>query len=394
MNILLLAKAYPPSPVYAESRHASVLASALMARGHAVRVLTTDLGLTDGGATDDSSSVERTGDYWPFYHYEPDSDDVLDSVGLLGCALEGVCLQDGTDLILAYGWARALAAFTLRQQTGAPTMVYLHGTTRGRRGAQLDASSTYWAEMEAWAAAEADAVICPSESVRREVVEYCGVGQEKTHVLTPAWDPERLHPGDTVLDDLRSLLGRQHGLLVVFAGRLVSDNGPDALVRGLPAILERGHQVGVVFAGDGEAAAEVMALAEESGVARLCLFAGHVSDQVLASLYACADVLAVPGEYCPSGASALEAMALSTPVVGSDVGALHSLLKDGRNGLKILPRDPDALAGALLWLSDSRERIVRMGREAKRTATKASSRHRSADVVAELGRQLSLESRS
>ncbi len=38
-------------------------------------------------------------------------------------------------------------------------------------------------------------------------------------------------------------------------------------------------------------------------------------------------------------------MALGTPVVGANVGALAELVTDGTNGLKVAPNDPDSLGG-------------------------------------------------
>jgi len=83
--------------------------------------------------------------------------------------------------------------------------------------------------------------------------------------------------------------------MVLFAGRLAPDNNPGALLRGLPEALERTGTVRAVFAGDGGQAAELMALATETGVADRCFFAGHAADRVLACLYACADAVVCPG---------------------------------------------------------------------------------------------------
>ena len=53
------------------------------------------------------------------------------------------------------------------------------------------------------------------------------------------------------------------------------------------------------------------------------------------------------------------------PVVAAQTGAIGSLVVDGRNGLAVSPGDPDAIAGALIWLARSRQRMMEMGRAAK-----------------------------
>jgi glycosyltransferase involved in cell wall biosynthesis len=50
------------------------------------------------------------------------------------------------------------------------------------------------------------------------------------------------------------------------------------------------------------------------------------------------------------GLSILEALALSRPVVASNVGGIPEMITDGVNGLLVPPHDADALAAALIRL--------------------------------------------
>jgi glycosyltransferase involved in cell wall biosynthesis len=50
------------------------------------------------------------------------------------------------------------------------------------------------------------------------------------------------------------------------------------------------------------------------------------------------------------GLSILEAMALSRPVVASNVGGIPEMISDGVTGLLVPPHDPDALSGAIIRL--------------------------------------------
>jgi glycosyltransferase involved in cell wall biosynthesis len=88
--------------------------------------------------------------------------------------------------------------------------------------------------------------------------------------------------------------------------------------------------------------------------------------RVMAAL-AGAAVAAVPSEWPePFGQTAVEAMLCSRPVVAGDVGALREVVIDGRNGLRVPPRDAASLARAIdSLLSDPglADRLGRNGRE-------------------------------
>jgi glycosyltransferase involved in cell wall biosynthesis len=61
----------------------------------------------------------------------------------------------------------------------------------------------------------------------------------------------------------------------------------------------------------------------------------------------------------------LEAFCRNRPVVGTDVGGIADLVRDGENGLLVPPQDPDALAEALVRMLSDRERAERLGAGAR-----------------------------
>ena len=113
---------------------------------------------------------------------------------------------------------------------------------------------------------------------------------------------------------------------------------------------------------------ELRAEVESAGLDEVVAFLGHREDAL--ELMAGADVVAVPtavGEHGPGegfGYTALEAMAVGTPVVGYAHGGLPELAGDC--ALLVTPGDRAALGRALLELlqdSVARDRLVRCGRE-------------------------------
>jgi D-inositol-3-phosphate glycosyltransferase len=78
-------------------------------------------------------------------------------------------------------------------------------------------------------------------------------------------------------------------------------------------------------------------------------------------------VLCVPW-YEPFGIVPLEAMACGVPVIASAVGGLLDTVVDGKTGLHVTPRDPDAIAAAAAALLQDDERRAGLGAAGVRRA--------------------------
>lgn len=90
------------------------------------------------------------------------------------------------------------------------------------------------------------------------------------------------------------------------------------------------------------------------------LFLGFRSD--IYSIYQLFDCLILPSfsEGLPN--VAMEAMAQGIPVIGSSVGGVKFLVKDGENGILVLPGSAKMLAEKIVYLKDNPELKNRMGK--------------------------------
>jgi phosphatidyl-myo-inositol alpha-mannosyltransferase len=90
-------------------------------------------------------------------------------------------------------------------------------------------------------------------------------------------------------------------------------------------------------------------------------FLGRVSDREKAQLFRTADVYVSPATGRESfGIVLLEAMAAGTPVVCSDIHGYKGVVRRGREGLLVPPREPKALAAAIARLLADDELRARM----------------------------------
>ena len=100
------------------------------------------------------------------------------------------------------------------------------------------------------------------------------------------------------------------------------------------------------------------------------IFHGSVPQPLLFSAYELADVLVFPTLSDGFGMVVTEAMSHGLPVITTDrAGAADLVTAD--NGVIVPAADPQALAGALQWCLDNRDRLVEMRIHALETARRA-----------------------
>ncbi|MBU0609015.1 MAG: glycosyltransferase family 4 protein, partial [Armatimonadetes bacterium] len=104
------------------------------------------------------------------------------------------------------------------------------------------------------------------------------------------------------------------------------------------------------------------------------IMAGSVPDTELCGYYTLADTMVMPsydviGEPTEGfGLTFLEANCCGTPVVGSRTGGIPDAVEDGSSGLLVPPRNPQAIAAALMQLLGDPAAARAMGRNGQERA--------------------------
>ena len=155
--------------------------------------------------------------------------------------------------------------------------------------------------------------------------------------------------------------------VILFVGYLANYKGPDILLRAMPMILKDKSRVQLVFVGEGPFKSNLESFAEALNISSNVTFAGLIDDDLKkAFYYKSADVFVLPSLSESFGNVILEAMACGVPVVASKVGGIPDIVKHGKNGLLVPPKDPEALADAIIYLlenEDIREKMGKKGQE-------------------------------
>jgi glycosyltransferase involved in cell wall biosynthesis len=137
--------------------------------------------------------------------------------------------------------------------------------------------------------------------------------------------------------------------------RLIPGKGVEDVLMAAQEVVPRGARFRI--AGEGSERSRLELLAERLGIRDNVEFIGWLqgASDVRRFWNDCDVAVAAPNDWVESfGLTAVEAMACGTPVVATRGGALAETVIDGRTGFVVNPRDPHALATALLiYLNDA-----------------------------------------
>jgi glycosyltransferase involved in cell wall biosynthesis len=213
----------------------------------------------------------------------------------------------------------------------------------------------------------ADAVLVNAGAIARYMVEKIGVRADRLRVIPNGVDTDRFRPWREGDPDLRaSLLQGGATIAVGTVMSLTSKKNPFLLLDAASRVLAEVPAARFLLAGEGPLEEEVRSRIARGGFHERFHFLGLRRDvpDLLRSL----DLLVLPSDREGLPNIVLEAMATALPVVATAVGGTTDLVHEGVTGRLAPPRDPAALAQAILSLLRDPASARRMGEEALRRA--------------------------
>ena len=160
---------------------------------------------------------------------------------------------------------------------------------------------------------------------------------------------------------------------VLYVGRVERTSrwkGLPVLLEALVRLRDRVPGVRLDLVGGGDDVAVLQRLAERLGVGRLVDWHGAVEHYALPPFYRRAAVTVLPSttESESFGMTLVEAMACGCPVVGTRVGGIPFVVREGVDGLLVQPGDPEGLADALAAVLTDPRRAASLGAAGRRAA--------------------------
>ena len=211
--------------------------------------------------------------------------------------------------------------------------------------------------------AEDQFYIAISEGVR-EVLQAGGVAPGRISVVhsgVPAIPADQAWARERV----RELLGiPSEQVAIVAVGALTDHKGHRWLIEAMPAVTRSVPHAVLHILGDGELRADLERQLADLKLEAAVRLHGNVED---ARLKLAGFDLHVSSSHMEGlGTANIDAMLAGLPVVAAAAGGVTDLVNDGRTGRLVPPRDPQALAGAIIAALTEADETRRMAQAAQR----------------------------
>ena len=186
-----------------------------------------------------------------------------------------------------------------------------------------------------------------TDAVKRSAARGLRIDPDRITTVYRSRDARRLgSPDASRRASTRRALGADDASIILTIGRQTQQKGQIHLVDAFARLAPTRRDAILLIAGAvGSATPQIEARVLELGLTTRVRLLGFRED--IGDLLTAADVFAFPSLYEGLGGAVIEAMALATPVVASDLPAIREATGDGDGALLVPPGEDVALADAL-----------------------------------------------
>ena len=262
------------------------------------------------------------------------------------------------DVVCTHGYKPDILGWIAARATGVPAVSVAHGWT----------AATWKVRMNEWLDRQAmkrfDRVIGVS-AMQSQRVRRAGVPNDRIVTVLNAVDPDSMGEVDEGLR--RTMLEPfdvDDAILWLAAGRLSPEKGVDQLLDAFAIVRQHVSTARLLVYGDGPLRESLRTQVEELGLGGTVHFAGHVRD--LERRLPQADGFVLPSRTEGLPVILLEAMAGGVVPVAFDVGGIGEVIDDPHDGRLIEAGRVEALAEAMVDISDNEVERREMSQAARR----------------------------
>jgi glycosyltransferase involved in cell wall biosynthesis len=293
-------------------------------------------------------------------------------IKLFFCFLKLIEIINAEEITIIHAHTRVsqLVAHWLRKVCDIRCVTTCHGFYKRRLGRFL---------IPAWG----EKVVAISDPVRAHLVNDFHVAKSQIALIYNGVEPDHFDVKLNAFD--KEELRRYYkvgagGMIVGGISRLEEVKGYQFFIRAIPAVLEKFPDTKFILIGDGKYKKHLVKLARKLKIKDKIVFTGKVEgvDVALGLI----DIFVHPAIWEEGfGLAVLEAMAAGKPIIASNTGGVYALVKDGKNGWLLPPREVDALSAAIIKMIESPDLMRSMGEASQCIAREKFSMDRMADEM-------------
>jgi glycosyltransferase involved in cell wall biosynthesis len=263
------------------------------------------------------------------------------------------------DIVHSHDYKTNLLAWILAQLERIVPMSTVHGWTGTSRRELL-----FYYPGDKRVLARFPALVAVSNEIRDELIRH-GARPQRVQTLLNGIDHRRFRRVPERTAAMRAALGLAPDDVVIGAvGRLEHQKRFDLLLEAVARLRNEWPKLRLMLVGDGSLRQALEAQVAQLRLTPQCLLLGHRTD--VADLHHAMDLFVQSSEYEGTPNAVLEAMALETPVIATDVGGTAELVRDGQDGLIVGARSAELLADAVHFMLAHPERAQEMAFNARR----------------------------
>lgn len=217
-------------------------------------------------------------------------------------------------------------------------------------------------------------VIAITERVKMQVIQNTPIHPSKAFRLYYGIEAPDEPPTKAMRIAARKDWGlSEENLVVGIVGRLEEGKGQHIVIRAFAALADKNPQARLMIVG-GETVGQsgylqkLKELVAQLDLEERIIFTGFRDD--IPVVTRCFDICVLATKKETFGLSLIESMATEVAPIGTNAGGVPEIIEDGHNGLLVPPQDVNALAQALLLLSENEALRRQMAQEARNTVLK------------------------
>ena len=210
-----------------------------------------------------------------------------------------------------------------------------------------------------------DKVVAVSEEVKKEIVRYDSVPENKVAVIYNGVDRKRFMDIDA--QSIRSEFHIPKSTPVIgTVGRFFPQKGQKYLLEAVAKVRNKFPHIAVFVIGDGSLKKELQDHTKKLNIEQNIIFTGVRRD--IPALLAAMDIFIFPSLWEGFGNALVEAMAAGKPIIATDIPSVREILDSGKSGIVVPPANSEAIARSLELLLSDRALAENLGNAARERA--------------------------